>query len=72
MQGRAASHTASHHSEVIDRAFPVPLSLAKGKTQHGEFLSFSTLSGPASPEPGDRVSALKGSRPHHPSGQSCF
>lgn len=53
-------------SEATDKAFPVLLSPAKDKAQHGEFLSFSTLSGPASLGPGDRVSALKGSWPCHP------
>lgn len=51
---RPASQAAL--SEVTDKAFPVLLSLAKGKAQHGEFLSFSTLSGPASLGPGDRES----------------
>lgn len=62
-------HTASHGSGVIDRTFPVLLSLAKDKTQHGELLPFSIQSRPAFPESGDRVSALKGNGPHHPPGQ---
>lgn len=33
-------HTASHRSGVIDRAFPVLLSLAKDKTQYEELLPF--------------------------------
>lgn len=65
-------HTASHRSGVIDRAFPVSLSLANDKTQHGELLPFSTQSGTAFPESGDGVSALKGNWPYHPSGQPCL